>query len=594
MHDYGRGLLEITSRVVSRTRPGPWQHEPVVGVMRARTAILVLAAFGVGGCYSGVDDGRASGSAGLDDDGGSADDDGGGTDGDEPISEDLEPAEARLRLLLSRQYVHAVRDLFGEAAAAEAAPPENHALNGFDAIGASQLALGDAEVDAFERSGQAVAEVAIADTARLVELAGCTPTGPTDQACMESFVAALGRRAFRRPLTAEELDRYVAVGTTAASDFGDAYAGFERVIATILQSPYFLYQVEVGEPDPDAPGRRRLTGWEMATRMSFFLVDTIPDPALLDAAEAGELDTAAGIREQAERLLAAPEARQALADFVSEYLRLRDLPTLPKDPVVFPEYGESVAIAMQLETLALVEELAWNTGGDFTEIFDAPYTFINADLAPVYGLDPAAYGSQLTKVTLPAEQKRGGIFGHASFLALLGHVASTSPTIRGKFIRENIMCTAVPPPPPGVVTDLPDTSEAQTMRERLEQHMEDPSCAGCHSITDPIGFGLELYDGIGRFRTTENGAMIDATSELDGSPFEGAAELGAIVRQNPLAPSCIVRSLFRHATGHIEEDGEKGELAAIEESFAEDGFRMQSLLAELVASPAFRVVGEPQ
>jgi hypothetical protein len=561
---------------------------------RINAGIVALASFGLGGCYQGLEDGRATAAdGGSGDDGGSADDDG-ADDGDEPISEDLEPAEARLRLLLSRQYVHSVRDLLGEAAAAEATPPANVTINGFESVGASQLALGDSEVNAYETSAQAVAAVAITDTTRLAELAGCTPSGPTDEACMTSFVQEIGLRAFRRPLSPEEVDRYVAVGMTAAADLDDGMRGFERVIATLLQSPYFLYQVEVGEPDPDDPERRRLTGWEMATRMSFFLVDTTPDVELLAAAESGELDTAAGIRDEARRLLQKPEARQALADFMSEYLRLRALDTLPKDPTAFPEWGENVAAAMRLETLALVEELVWNTNGDFTELFDAPYTFVNADLAPIYGLDPAAYGPELTKVTLPPEQLRGGIFGHASFLSVLAHTASTSPTLRGKFVRENIMCTAVPPPPPSVVTDLPDTSEAKTMRERLEQHMEDPSCAGCHAYIDPIGFGLELYDGIGRFRTTENGVTIDASAEMDGETFEGAAALGTIVRANPQASGCVVRSLFRHAAGHIEQDGELAEIEALEAGFADGGYHLQDVLVELVANAAFRVVGTPE
>jgi hypothetical protein len=381
---------------------------------------------------------------------------------------------------------------------------------------------------------------------------------------------------------------------TAASDYGDMLAGQRRVIATFLQSPYFLYQVEIGEPDPDVPGRRRLTGWEMATRMSYFLAGTTPDDALLDAAEAGELDSSAGIRAQAERLVAGPDAPPALDEWVSEYLRLREIASLPKDPAMFPEFTPALADSMRRETLALVDDLAWNADGDFTELFDAPYTFVDANLAALYGLtDPGSYGETMTKVTLPPEQKRGGIFGHAGMMASLGHIASTSPTLRGKFVRENIMCTSVPPPPPDVVTDLPDTSEAKTMRERLEAHMGDPSCASCHAFIDPIGFGLENYDAIGRFRTLENGVEIDASAEMDGQTFEGAAELGTIVRGDEKSAGCMVRGLFRHATGHLEVDGEEGELEVLEAAFADEGYRMQALLVELVASPAFRVVGEP-
>jgi hypothetical protein len=557
--------------------------------MRAAGLVMVV---GGGGCYSGLDGGRGGAADGADDGVTDGADDGAGDD--EPISEELEPAPARLRLLLSRQYVHAVRDLFGDAAAAVAAPPADVALNGFDAIGASQLSLGDAEVDAYEASAGAVAEVAMTDPSSLAAIAGCTPTGPNDEACLADFVAELGRRAFRRPMADDELARYVGVGMTAAADFSDMAAGQERVIAAILQSPYFLYQVEIGEPDASVEGRRRLTGYEMATRMSLLLADTIPDVELLDAAAAGELDTADGIRGQAERLIASEPAQQAFADFISEFLRLRELPELPKDPALFPEFTPLLTDAMWRETLALVDDVVWARDADFTEVFDAPYTFVDSNLASLYGIpNPETYGDTMTKVTLPPEQKRGGLFGHAGLLSALGHIASTSPTIRGKFVRENIMCTAVPPPPPGVITDLPDTSEAKTMRQRLEAHMGDPTCAGCHAFIDPIGFGLENYDAIGRFRTEENGEPIDAVAEVDGVVFEGAAQLGALVRADPRSAGCIVRSLFRHGTGHLEVDGEEAEIAALETTFADEGFRMQAMLVELVASPAFRVVGEP-
>ena len=494
--------------------------------MSIRLAGLVALSWTLG-CYSGLDGGRAN-SGGADGGEDAGMDGGDGPGDDEPISEDLEPAPARIRLLLSRQYVNAVRDLFGDAAADVAAPPGNTPLNGFDSIGASQLSLGDAEVDAFEASATLVADAALGEPAMLAAYGGCTPTGPNDEACLADFVSALGRRMFRRPMTDEELARYVGVGMTAAADYGDMLAGQRRVIATLLQSPYFLYQVEIGEPDSEMEGRRRLTGYEMATRMSLFLTDSIPDDELLDAAEAGDLDTADGIRTEAERIVASEKAPAALDAFFSEYLRLRDLPQLPKDPAVFPEFTPALADSMWRETLALIDDVAWQKDGDFTTIFDAPYTFVDAELAALYQLpDPSSYGTEMTQVTLPAEQKRGGILGHAGLMASLGHIASTSPTLRGKFIRENIMCTAVPPPPPGIVTDLPDTSDAVTMRERLEAHMEDPTCAGCHAFIDPIGFGLENYDAIGLYRTLDNGAPIDASADIDGQAFEGAAELGA-------------------------------------------------------------------
>lgn len=552
--------------------------------------LLLLLGSVSAGCYSGLD-GRASGGMGGADEGDSGSDDVGD---DEPVPEDLEPAPVRLRTLLSRQYVHAVRDLLGEAAAEVAEPPPDTAINGFDAVAASQLVLSSASVDAYERSAQAVAQAAMqAEPERIAAYYTCTPTGPGDEACLSEFVASFGHLAFRRPVLDEEIATYTAVGLTAALELDDFDYGVQTVIATFLQSPNFLYQVEVGEPT-EVPGVRRLTGLEVATRMSFLLTDTTPDGELLARAEEGELDDEAGVREAAELLLERPEARGALAEFVSEVYRLRDLPTLPKDPTVFPEFSSTLSAAMAQETLALVEDLAWEQDADFRDLFDAPYTFVNTQLAALYGLpDPGQYGETLTRVTLPEEQGRGGIFGHASVLSLQAHVTSTSPTYRGKFLRQQILCQSIPAPPGDVDTSLPTNEEWNTMRQRLEAHMSDPTCAGCHQLMDPIGLGLENFDGIGRFRTTENGETIDVESELDGQRFAGAAELGAIVKDTPGASACLVRNLFRHGTGHIEIEGEYDELERIDAAFGESGYRMQDLLVELVASPAFRLVGDP-
>lgn len=565
----------------------------VSNVRRSSLAgLLLLLGSTPVGCYSGLDGKNSAGLDGADDGDGSGANSEGGDDGAVPA--DLEPAPVRLRTLLSRQYVNAVGDLLGEEAAAVASPPPDTAINGFDAVAASQLVLSSASVDTYERSAQAVAQAAMqADPGRVGSYYGCTPMGPGDEACLTEFVESFGHLAFRRPLIDEEIASYTAVGLAAAADLDDFDYGVQTAIATFLQSPHFLYQVEVGEPT-ETPGVRRLSGLEVATRMSLLLTDTIPDAELLAQAEAGALDTEEGVREAAEALLMRPQARAALAEFFSEVYRLRDLPATPKDPTVFPEFSPSLSAAMVQETLALIDDLAWEQDADFRELFDAPYTFVDAELAAHYGLpEPEQYGDELTRVTLPDEQRRGGLFGHAGLLSLLAHVTTTSPTHRGKFLRQQIYCLSIPAAPGEVDTTLPTNEEWKTMRQRLEAHMSDPNCKGCHMLMDPIGFGLENYDGIGRFRTTENGEPIDAESELDGQRFAGAAELGALVKAAPETSACLVRNLFRHGTGHIELEGEYDALDRIDAAFGESGYRMQDLLVELVASPAFRLVGDP-
>lgn len=551
------------------------------------------------GCYSGLGgrgeagaaDGSASGSATDVDTADSGDDgsDGGSDEGG--VDADYEPAPVRLRLLLARQYVRSVRELLGDAAAGAVTPPTDVAINGFDAVGASQLSLSDAKVDAYEASGRAAAQ--LADASLLSSYHACAPTGASDDACLREFVTTFGRLAFRRTLIAAEIDSYTGLGLAAGTDLDDFDQGMRTVVAAMLQSPNFLYQVEVGEPG-DIDGHRRLTGIEMATRLSFFLRDSTPDAELLDLAEAGALDDADGVREAAWLLVDSSDARISLADFASEVYRLRELDTVPKDPEVFPTFSSELAASMKQETRALVEHLAFDADGDFRDLFDADFTFVDTRLAAHYGLaNPEQYGETLTQVALPPEQLRGGVFGHAGLLSVLGHVTTTSPTYRGKFIRTQVLCQDIPAPPVGVDTTLPPAADYQTMRERLEAHVTDPSCAGCHLLMDPLGLGLENYDGIGAYRTTENGVTIDATADVDGQPFAGAQQLGAIVKENPEATACLVRNLFRHATGHIELPTEMVEIDELVATFADGDHRMRAFLVELVASPAFRVVGEP-
>ena len=511
-----------------------------------------------------------------------------GGDGDPSLADFAEP---RLRILLGRQYVNAVTDLLGPAAGAAASPRADVTLNGFDAIGASQLSLSDADIDAYERSATAIAAAAVADLSTLAPYLPCAPTGPGDAECMGNFVIQFGYMAWRRPLTNDEIGRWASVGMSAAADLGDFYTGIEYVIAGMLQSPNFLYQVEVGVDTGEGEGVRKLSGYEVATRLSLFLLDTTPSPELLEAAAGGELDTAAGVRSWAEVMILDPRSRLAFDRYFEEVLYLRKLAEIAKDPGTYPGWSPYLAESMLVETIALIDEVVWIQDGDFRDILTAEETFVNDVLAEHYGIAyPGPSGFQ--KVPVTPGQKRGGIFGHASMLSVLAHVSSSSPTIRGKFIQERMLCFSIPPPPPGVVTDLPSTEDAKTMRQRLALHQQEDLCASCHLIMDPIGLGLENYDGVGLYRTLDNGEPIDAASDIDGVPFEGALELGQALRERDAFGRCSILNLYRHATGHVEVPGEVAFLEDVDEAFADSQYRLQRALVELVASEAFRYVGE--
>ncbi len=570
---------------------------------RSRFGLGLLANFLVLGCYSGGQEtatftsasstGASAGTQATD-----GETEGGAeTDGEEEEA-DFEPASPALRRLLARHYTNSVRDLLGAQAAGVVTPPDDVQLNGFDAIGSAQLAVSDAAVEAYEQSARAAATEAVADNISQIEayLAGCSPEAPDDANCHGQFIRNFGRRAFRRPLEAAEQATYLEVAQTTALEDGNFFTGVEYTIAAMLQSPNFLYQVEIGVPDPDAPHVRRLTGYEMATRLSYFLRDTTPSPALMDAAQQGVLDSAEGVRSVAQSILESGDTRIALSNFYSEILHLDKLTGLPKDPGTYPLWSPQVAESMRRETLALIEDVIWQQDGDIRWILDSPFTFVDATLAQFYGISHPSGGEfsdAFLKVPQRPDHKRGGIFGQGAFLSLFAHISSTSPTHRGKFVRETILCQAIPAPPPDVATDLPPAGEDYpTARDRLEQHMTDDACSGCHILMDPIGFGLENYDGIGQFRTMENGVEIDTVSEITPyGDFDGALELGTRLREAPEVSLCMVRKLFRHATGHVETLGELPTLRGIDDDFVDGGLRMQQLLVDLVASQTFRSVG---
>lgn len=503
----------------------------------------------------------------------------------------FEPPAPTMRRLLVRQYVHSIVDLLGPAAGEAAVPPADQPLNGFDSVGASQLNVGDAAVVDYEKSARAAATAAVTSNQKIGDYLTCTPTGPTDEACLETFVRSFGRLAFRRPITGEEVDDLVNVGMAASEAYGSFDSAVEYVIATTLQSPSFVYQIEMGE---EADGVRQLTGLEMATRLSFFLLDTTPSGELLDRAEAGDLDSTEGIRLVAEELVERPEARGTVTAMYDEILGLRDLWTVAKSTELYPEFSPSLAASMREETLRLVENIVWDKDADFSELFTADYTFVNAELAALYGVEAPPDG-EWAEVPTPEGQPRAGFFGQASFLSTQAHIELTSPTLRGKFVRERLLCQSINPPPNDVVTEFPDDTGLKTMRQRLQVHQENASCAACHSLTDPIGLSFENFDAIGRYRTMENDVTIDASGTFDeGQTFADGGELAAILTSDPAFVECTVRNVYRSALGRIEGNGEDIVVEDLIQRFDENGRSMRGLLVELAASEAFRYVGADQ
>jgi hypothetical protein len=504
------------------------------------------------------------------------------------------PAEAGLRRLTLPQYRNTLADLFGVAALPTTELEADTALSGFASIAAARLAVSAAITEEFETAALEVAHKALLDATSRAALLGCTPAGVTDNACTSQLFTKLGRRAWRRPLTTAEVSALTNLVAPIQTGLNDYFAGLEYGVAALLQSPHFLYREEIGTPDPSNPALAKLTDYELATRLSFFLWNTTPDDALLDAADAKLLTTTDGFAAQVTRLLGAPRATDAVKNFFTEYFRLTELDSLSQLPSQYPQNTATIGPAMREETATFMASIALGQG-DYRSIFDARETFVNAELAQLYGLPPPA-GTGFMKVTLPDSSLRAGYLGQASFLALNSHATGTSPTRRGKFIQEMLRCQTLPPPPPNVPPLPNDAATAnQTMRQKLEIHRQVEPCKTCHAVMDPMGLAFENFDAMGAQRMTDAGQTIDASGELDGKAFAGPRELGALLRQDAAVGPCAARNLYRYALGHVEgvEGNEQPAIDQIVEAFEESQFQFAALIRAVVTSPAFSTAAAP-
>ena len=503
---------------------------------------------------------------------------------------DVEPAPAGLRRLSLRQYTGTVRMMFGEAAAEAAMPPGDHSLAGFDAVGAAELALSDKAIQRYEASAMAVAAAFMADGDRYVATLPCVPSGPDDGACYAAAIQSLGRVAWRRPLSDDEVAPIVALAESTAGESGAFEDGLIIAIGTLLQSPYFVYQIEIGDEEGF------LTPGELVARMSFTLLDRGPNEVLLDMAQQGALDSEEQIRDAARSMLLHDDARHALRGFFAEAWRLREVTAAAKDVSLFTAWTPMLAASAQEEVYRLIDHVVWKERADFRELLTADYAFVNSELAGLYDIQGPPEGEWI-RVILPEEQARSGLLGSAAFLARLAHPQETSPTRRGQFIQDRLRCVEIPPPPPDVEAALPDVpaGEDLTKKELLAATHSEPLCASCHDMMDPLGLALERFDAVGRFRATDGGKAIDPSGEVaDLGAFADGRELGALLADDPAVASCIVRLIYRDALGHVDGPGQEAALRDLDARFEAVGHRLDELLVELTASLAFRMVGPPR
>jgi hypothetical protein len=491
--------------------------------------------------------------------------------------------------LTEAQVRNSLAEIFGSGLTVPDLDPDLR-IEGLPSLGASKVATSPAGVSRYEALAESVARQVMGDPSRRARWVKCAAAAAPDRACAEGFVAAVGRMLFRRPLGAPEIERYLGLWQKlAAATPAPAWSALEHTLAAMLQSPKFLYRLERAA---DAAAGGRYEPYSMAARLSFLLWNSTPDAALLDAAAAGATASPGGLREHARRLVSAPRAHKALGEFFTALLDVGRLPELALDPKLFPQMTATVGRSMLGETQRVIEDALAN-GRDYLELVDSPITFVNGELARLYKIQAGA-GAEWQRVTLPASGPRAGLLMHAGVLAVSSSPNETSPMLRGKKIREVFLCQPiaeppanaadVPPPPPGAAP--------KTRRAALEVHRSSPTCAACHALIDPPGLAFEHFNAIGAARTVdEHGLAIDASGELDGVAFRDARGLAAAVRSHPATAECLVRKLYRHATGRLEDAGDERAIKTAAQGFVRAGHRLDEALIEIAVSDGFTRVG---
>jgi hypothetical protein len=499
------------------------------------------------------------------------------------------PVTTRLARLTHHQYDNTIRDLTGLSVtpSADFLPDQHQA--GFDR--GIDLQVGDVLEKAYRDSAEKIADLVVTTPAAYQKAVGCAPAqGDT---CAKAFIAQFGKKVLRRPLTDAENASYLVLfkqGPMLVDTGDDFQRGVRITLEALLQSPKFLYRIELS--NQQTQGLIALDPYEVASRLSFLLVNTTPDDALLAAADAHQLATPEAVVAQANRLLAGASAKETVRDFHHQWLALDIYPNkLTKDPKLYPTVTPNLAATLQSEAERFVDAVTFDKKRGFISLLTAPFTFVNKTTAPLYGLK-GSFGDALQQVDLDATQ-RAGLFTQVGFLATRAFSNLSSPIHRGVFIQRNVLCNMIPPPPPNVPSLPPlDGASIKTTRQQVDMHTAPEPCASCHhTLINPVGFGLENYDAVGQFRTMENGVMVDASGMLAGTAakpaFGNGIELSAAIAASPEARLCYAKNWFRYTLGRAETDGDGCALAAIAEHLGDDNYTAVNILADMTRTKAF-------
>ena len=567
---------------------------------------LLLLTLAIAACSSAPPGGEIDDDDAPDDDDASSDDDDASSDDDdEPLPEVAALTghpQTPLRRLTPEEYYASLRDIFSDLNFSTSYELEgNLAVGGFE----NNEEINTATTLRTEQERLVAWIIASIVQPQLSGNLGCEDAGfETENECLRGWFADTGWKFFRRPMTEVEVDFFLDFffGLREEMNFAPA---LELMLQALMQSPEFLYRIDFGREDvapfdqglepidgDEAPRLVELTQWEIATRLSYLILRSVPDDELFAAAAAGQLATPDQIEAQARRLLGTSRARETVVDFHRQWLELDAIERLVKDPEAHAGWGAELKDSLQNETKMFVEWVIFDGAGTFDAMLTEPRSIIDSWLAEYYGVPVPS--EDWTLVEMPAGQ-RAGVLTHGGFLANKAHPIYASPVKRGVFVLDRVLCDR-PGPPPDNVNFFPPTEETfpdpETNRERYVQHLVDPSCAVCHERIDGVGFGFENYDGAGRWRDTDGGLPVDATGGLVGTDvdgdFDGPVELMDALADSDQAERCYAIQWFRYGFGPVEREGDTAQIDAIAAEFAAAGGRVDELLVRMVRSERFR------
>lgn len=492
-----------------------------------------------------------------------------------------------MRRLTEEQYRAVIADIFSPEIPVNARFEAPIRMDSLIAIGTGQAGMSPYAIEQYESAAQSVSSAVLSEEHR-AHFVPCTPatTSQFDRHCAEQFIGQTGRMLFRRPLTGEQLVTYTDAAARAYQQVGDFHEGLELSLYSMLLSPHFLFRIEQSAGDTSVA---ELDAWSKASRLSFFLTNSTPDAELLEAAENGDLDSGSGLRRQVDRLMASPRFEGAVRAFFNDMLQLDLMASISKDPAIFPAYTVDLAVDAREQTLRTITQHLLDQSGDYRDLFTTRRALLTRPLGVAYRI-PVATRDGWEESEFTPESGRYGIQSQIAFLASHSHPGRSSPTLRGYALREIFLCQHVPDPPANVDFVAVEAGRAgaqPTMRERLVAHRDQPDCVGCHKVMDPVGLAMENFDGMGSWRTLENGLEIDASGSLDGIDFDTPAGLADALRNHRETPRCLAERMYKSAVGRDITWDERPYLDWLIASFADTGYRVPELMRVIALSDNF-------